>query len=307
MTAVIVLLVLLLLLALCYFAATFFFRYTFLRAEKPDPWGEEEGVIKNRAFFERPDRRLLEIESRDGLKLRALLYDRGAPVTVLLCHGYRGGPEELSGIAAGLYERGMNVVLIYQRAHGKSEGEYFTMGHREKQDVADWANRLAVLRPEDQLVLFGWSMGGNSVMGAVGEKLPENVVCAVEDCGYESLRDQLLYSCAGAMPRLPAKGFFVDLLGLYCRLFKGFPVREQRADALGRCRVPMLFIHGGRDNVVPYDNLERCYTECAAKKLRSSYARGTHVGSCGSEPERYFDELCGFIHQNTEGSQCTST
>jgi len=299
MTAVIVILVLLALAAL-FFAARFFFRYTFLRGEKPDPWCEENGVLKDRAFFERPDRQLLEMQSRDGLTLRALLYDRGAPVTVILCHGYRGGPEELSGIAAGLYARGMNAVLICQRAHTLSEGEYFSMGHLEKRDVADWAAHLASLRPDDKLVLFGWSMGGNAVMGAVGEALPEQVVCAVEDCGYESLRDQLLYTCAGAMPKLPCKSFFVDLLGLYCRLFKGFPVRERRAEALGRCKVPMLFIHGGRDTVVPYDNLERCYTECAAKKLRSSYPRGVHVGSCGSEPERYFGELCSFIHQNTE-------
>ena len=298
MTAVIALLALLLVSALLCLAASFFFRYTFLRAEKPDPWCDEEGMLKDRAFYERPDRQVLEMQSRDGLTLRALLYDRGAPVTAILCHGYRGGPEELSGVAAGLYERGMNVVLIWQRAHGRSEGGYFTMGHREKQDVADWAARVAALRPNDRLVLFGWSMGGNAVMGAVGEKLPDAVVCAVEDCGYESLRDQLLYTCSLAMPRLPCKGFFLDLLGLYCRLFKGFPVRETRKDALGRCRVPMLFIHGMKDDVVPYDNLERCYTECAAKKLRASYARGVHVGSCGSEPERYFRELCAFIHDS---------
>ena len=60
----------------------------------------------------------------------------------------------------------------------------------------------------------------------------------------------------------------------------------------------MLFIHGSADGLVPYDNLERCYTECAAKKLRASYACGVHVGSCGSEPERYFRELCAFIHDN---------
>ena len=287
--------ILLVLPALLYAAAVYLFRYTFIRAEKPAPWAPEDQILKDRGFFERSGRQLLEMRSRDGLRLKAWFYNQGAPVTVILCHGYRGGPEELSGLAAGLYARGMNVVLIYQRAHGLSEGSFFTMGHREKQDVADWAATLAALRPRDRLVLFGWSMGGNCVMGAVGETLPESVVCAVEDCGYESLRGQLLFACREAMPRLPAKGFFVDLLGLYCRLFKGFPVRERREQALGRCRVPMLFIHGGQDDVVPYDNLALCYSECAAKKLCSSYARGVHVGSCGSEPERYFAELCGFI------------
>ena len=58
MTAVIALLALLLVSALLCLAARFFFRYTFLRAEKPDPWCDEEGMLKDRAFYERPDRQV---------------------------------------------------------------------------------------------------------------------------------------------------------------------------------------------------------------------------------------------------------
>ncbi len=302
MTAVIVLLVLLLAAALLCSLSAYFFRYTFIRAEKPEPWcpASEDMVLKDRGFFERDDRQLLEITGRDGLKLRAWFYDGGGDVTVILCHGYRGGPEELTGIASALCGRGMNVALIYQRAHGMSEGGYFTMGCREKLDVADWAAKLAEFRPQDKLVLFGWSMGGNSVMGAVGEALPASVVCAVEDCGYEDLYAQLMFSCAQAMPALPAKGFFLHLLGLYCRAFKGFSIHERRQEALARCRIPMLFIHGMRDVVVPYDNLERCFSECMSEKRRSSYAQGIHVGSCGSDPERYFAELFAFIDSRSK-------
>jgi fermentation-respiration switch protein FrsA (DUF1100 family) len=57
----------------------------------------------------------------------------------------------------------------------------------------------------------------------------------------------------------------------------------------------MLFIHGEKDPVVPYENLERCYDACAAEKRRSSYAQAVHVASGSSETERYFDELISFI------------
>ena len=299
MTAAIVLTVLLLL--MLYIAAAGFFRYTFTRLDKTDPWQEDPRfkIVLDRAFFERPDRELLEIKSRDGLRLKAWFYDQGGDTTVILCHGYRGSPEELSGVAGRLYGAGMNVLLIYQRAHGLSEGTYFTMGVKEKQDAADWARKIASIRPAGKIVLFGWSMGGNTVMGAVGEALPENVVCAVEDSGYYDLCKQLLYSCQHVMPRLPAKRFFVEVLSLYCRLFKGFAPREPRGAALSRCRVPVLFIHGGEDRIVPYENLERCYTACAARKLCSSYASAPHVSACGMETERYFAELLGFIEANT--------
>ncbi len=289
--------VLLLLIAAAALAADFFFRYTFTRAPKPDPWApaERDMILKDRAFFEREDRVPRSIQSPDGLTLRAWFYDRGARDTVILCHGYRGGPEELSGIASRLYALGWNILLIYERAHGLSDGAFFTMGAREKQDIAAWARDTAERQPEGKIVLFGWSMGGNSVMGAVGEPLPANVAGAVEDCGYADLAEQLLFSCRSSMPRLPAKRLMIRLLGLYCRLFRGFVIHEPRGEALARCRVPMLFIHGSCDKVVPYENLDLCYTACAAKKLRSSYAGAPHVGSCGSDPQRYFDELSAFL------------
>ena len=289
-------------LVLLYFAARFFFRYTFLRGDKPDPWHDvlSDRVLRDRPFFEREDREALEITSRDGLRLRAWLYDQGADTTAILCHGYRGGPEELSGIAAHLYDKGLNVVLIYQRAHERSEGESFTMGCLEKFDAVDWAKEIARRKPDGKIVLFGWSMGGNTVMGAVGEDLPENVKCAVEDCGYDDLRTQLLYSCEKAMPRLPAKRFFIRLLGLYCRLFRGFSIDDPRSASLSRCRIPMLFIHGTADTIVPYENLDRCYGYCASEKRRSTYQDAHHVGSCGAETERYFQELDGFIERNSK-------
>ena len=297
----VIVLVMLFLLVLLYFAAGYFFRYTFLRADKV-PWSniDDERILFDRDFFERPDREQVEITSRDGLRLKAWFYDQGADVTVILFHGYRGGPEELSGIASRLYANGMNILLIFQRAHGISEGSYFTMGTREKFDAVDWAREIARRKPSGKIVLFGWSMGGNTVMGAVGEDLPENVKCAAEDCGYENLKNQILHSCKQKMPKLPAKGFVLWLLGLYCRLFKGFSIDDPRSASLSRCKVPMLFIHGEKDPTVPYENLAPCYQACAAKKLHSSYAHAAHIASCGTETERYFSELIGFIHSNTK-------
>ena len=293
----------LVLLVLLYAAATYFFRFTFLRGDR-EPWSDNDNkLLFDRDFFESPSREQIEITSRDGLRLRAWLYDQGADVTVILFHGYRGGPPELSGIASRLYAHGMNVLLIFHRAHGISEGTYFTMGTREKFDAVDWAKEIARRKPEGRIVLFGWSMGGNTVMGAVGEELPENVCCAVEDCGYENLKDQILYSCKRKMPKLPAKRFALWLLRLYCQAFKGFSIDDPRSASLSRCKVPMLFIHGEKDSTVPYENLALCYKACAAKKLHSSYAHAEHVASCGTETERYFSELIGFIHVNCQTRQ----
>lgn len=62
----------------------------------------------------------------------------------------------------------------------------------------------------------------------------------------------------------------------------------------------MLFIHGEKDPVVPYENLKLCYDACAAEKLRSSYVHAVHVASASAETERYFGELIAFLRGNTK-------
>lgn len=300
-----ILIALAVLLALLYLAGRYFFLFTFKRCDDPYDWqsglSEDDPVrlIRDRDFFESPEREAVEITSRDGLKLRGLFYDRGGETTLILVHGYRGGPEELTGIASPLCAAGCNALLIYQRGHKQSEGDFFTMGVKERYDVLDWIDYVNGRKPGGKIALFGWSMGAATVMGALGEKLPESVKCAVVDCGYENLYDQLLRSTELYFPKLPFRRFFTDVLDLYCRLFRGFSVRLPLRAALAKCTVPVLFIHGSADGLVPYENLDKCYTACASTKLRSSYAGAAHVSSYGREPERYLRELEGFIRTYT--------
>ena len=292
--------------ALLYGAGKYFFDFTFKRCDDLYDWqsglsaDDPIKMIRDRAFFDSPKRESVEITSRDGLKLRGLFYDRGGDTTVLFCHGYRGGPEELTGIASPLGDAGYNALLIYQRGHKKSEGAFFTMGVKERYDVLGWIDFINRRKPGGKIALFGWSMGAATVMGALGEKLPANVRCAVVDCGYENLYDQLLASTSLYMPKLPCKRFFTDLLDVYCRVFRGFSIRLPLSRGLARCTVPVLFIHGSADGLVPYGNLDKCYAACASRKLRSSYAGAAHISSFGREPKRYLSELKDFIKACTE-------
>lgn len=301
MSVLLLILILALVLVLLYLVGRWFFRFTFSRVDKPYDWesGLGEGdpivMIRDRAFFDSPEKKLVEITSRDGLKLRGWFYDRGGDTTLLFCHGYQGGPEELTGIASPFCAKGMNALLIYQRGHKKSEGAYFTMGVRERFDLLGWIDWINREKPGGKIVLYGWSMGANTVMGALGETLPENVKGAVCDCGYLNLFDQLQTACRLMLPKVPFVPFFTGVLDLYCRLFKGFSVRYSVENALERCKTPVLFIHGSADKLVLYDNLDLCYTACAARKLRSSYTGAEHISSFGREPERYLNEMEGFV------------
>ena len=71
---------------------------------------------------------------------------------------------------------GHNLLLIDERAHGRSEGRTITFGIQERWDVESWA-RFAVERfgADVQIILYGVSMGAATVLMAAGLDLPENV------------------------------------------------------------------------------------------------------------------------------------
>ena len=91
----------------------------------------KENEEKNKAdteWFYSQNPEEITVESFDGLRLVA--YNLPAPNakgTWLLIHGHHSAPlREYAGLAKFFHELGYNVVLPYQRAHGKSEGKYIT-------------------------------------------------------------------------------------------------------------------------------------------------------------------------------------
>ena len=81
-----------------------------------------------------------------------------------------------------------NLVKKAGRAAGLSEGKYLTMGVKESDDIVLWAKEIVQKDENAQIVLHGISMGAATVMMTTA-KHPQNVVAAVEDCGYTSAYD----------------------------------------------------------------------------------------------------------------------
>lgn len=195
----------------------------------------------------------VEISSFDGLKLRALfLPAEHARCTAILMHGYRS--EQLWDFAGAyelLHTHGCNLLVPWQRAHGRSEGRFICMGKKEKRDCADWARYIeARLGAEMPIVLEGMSMGAATVMMAAGEALPENVCGIVADCGYSSVWKEMAHVMRRRM-HLPVHPL-LDSVELLCRLVLGFGFKDGTTDEILRhCELPLLLIHGEADHFVP--------------------------------------------------------
>lgn len=132
---------------------------------------------------------LLEIISRDGLKLKGVYYPNGSDKTVICVHGYTSHAEREWAFPGLFYlSLGYNVLIPYQRAHGLSEGKYISFGALERLDMADWVSKVNTLHPAGKILIHGLSMGGAIVLNLTNMEL-ENVKCLIADAPNTSIQN----------------------------------------------------------------------------------------------------------------------
>ena len=192
------------------------------------------------------------VRSRDGLILSGRYYHQkdGAPLAIGF-HGYRScWLTDFCGGADIAFQMGQNVLLIDQRAHGKSQGRSITFGIKERHDLLCWVE-YAVDRfgPDTKILLYGVSMGAATVLMASGLELPDNVKGIVADCPYSAPLDIILE--VGRQQNYPVK-LIRPFVILGAKIYGGFDVRETSgAEAVKSSKVPVMIIHGEDDTFVP--------------------------------------------------------
>lgn len=209
----------------------------------------------------------LEILSFDGLRLHGrLLPLENAKGTILQFHGYRSCPDGDFGCAVPfMRSQGYQVLLVDQRAHQKSEGRYITFGILERQDALFWARELERrFGPEHRLYFDGISMGAATVLMASSLPLPESVRGIIADSGFSS-PNAIIGSVIRRL-RLPAKPI-LWLMDLWCRLLTGASLGSYSVpEAMSQCQIPVLFVHGKADSLVPWEMSRENYDACQSKK-----------------------------------------
>lgn len=209
----------------------------------------------------------VEIRSFDGLRLVGKYYEGtpGGPVE-LMFHGYRGTAErDMCGGMQRSFALGRNALIVEQRASGHSDGHVISFGINERRDCLAWVDYIIRrFGPDVKIMLTGISMGAATVLMAGGMELPENVVGILADCGYTSPKAIIIKIIRQL--RLPVKPLYF-LIKLGARIYGGFDLEETSPiEAMKRCRVPVIFIHGENDKFVPCEMSRENYEACAAPK-----------------------------------------
>lgn len=247
-------------------------------------------------WLETAQKETAEICSTDGLILKADIFmnetktDRWAVVV----HGYTSSRTSMYNFAHMYAEHGYNVLVPDMRAHGESEGNYIGMGWRDRYDLLGWTDLIRSRNANAEIVLHGVSMGGAAVMMTTGEQLPANVRAVVEDCGYTSVWDifcdELEYLFG--LPEFP----LLYTASAISKLRAGYSFTEASAiEQIKISEVPILFIHGSKDNFVKTEMIYELYDACPTEKDMMIVEEAGHGQAFYYEPDAYEEKVFGFI------------
>lgn len=234
----------------------------------------------------------------DGIKLAARYYENSSKKTIILFHGYRSSAtHDFSCAVSMYYDFGFNVLLVDQRAHGRSEGKLITFGVKESDDVHSWISFLNAKFLPEEIIISGISMGATTVLLSLKKPLPENVKGVIADCGFTSPVD-IIKNVAKRNFKING-GFFIPFLDFFCKVFGKFSIRNiSTVDTVKDSKIPILFIHGEKDDFVPCEMSKQAYKSCGEKGSIVLSKEAGHGISFLIDTEMVVIEIYKFLKSN---------
>lgn len=256
----------------------------------------DESAIDNIWFEE--NKNIISIKSNDGLTLYANEFkNEKTNDWVIISHGIGSMGKKMAKYGIQFYNKGYNVLILELRGNGISEGDHFTYGYDDKKDVLQWIDYIINNNENSKIILFGSSMGAATSILVSGENIPSNITHIIADSGYSSLQDELEYYIKekASLPTFP----LLNIFNIITKIKLGYFCDEiSPMDAVKNSETPTLFIHGKKDNLVPFYMLDRNYNNAKCPKEKIEVENAGHMQSIHIlGPEKYFENIFNFIEK----------
>lgn len=222
------------------------------------------------------------ITSQDGLKLHGTFFPLEGSKKVVICfHGYTSeGLNDYSTLALFYRSHGFNLMIVDERAHGRSEGTYIGFGCLDRKDAVLWIEEMIkYLGKEAEILLHGDSMGGATVLMTAGLLLPSQVKAIVSDCAFTSAWEvfQSVLKNSYHLPAFPILHTANEMV----KKKAGYGLKDCNAkEEVAKTKLPILFLHGKADTFVPCSMAQELYHACTGPKKLVLIEGAGHVESC---------------------------
>ena len=236
----------------------------------------------------------------DKQNLTGTFINNNSTKTVILIHGlYQNRSMSINYIDT--YARlGFNVLLIDLRGHGESGGT-ITWGQTEIKDIDTWCNYLRSTMHQNTIGIHGVSLGGAFALLHSG-LLTQSADFYVEDSSYSDLKS-LYYSHLHNMIQLPTNSKILDILWMYsqvCMYWHTGATLDMLSPrmAVQKATVPILFLHGDADTLIPPATLSDLYNNCNSPKEIHMFKNSIHAQGITDYPEEYNQVIHDFLLKN---------
>lgn len=282
--------------------ASIFFSFTIF---KKDGWKTFEeysygAELKNESEWIEKNSDKIQIKNSEGKMLTALKIknEHISHSYIVICHQYGGSPQSMEEYAKHFYELGFNIILPYMRGHGDSAYKNISFGWQDSADIVNWVDYIAEKDKKSRIALFGVSMGANAVTLAASEEMPENVRFVIADSCYISM-DALIKEYVKTQTGFSSL-VTKTLVSVFSKNKMGVPFKD--ADTIAKVReieLPILFINGENDTVVPPLISKKLYENCEAEGVEEVIVEnGVHGNNLQADKETYWANIDAFLLTN---------
>lgn len=241
----------------------------------------------------------VSVKSHDGLALFGHLYTAQNQKRIIICmHGWRSSWSfDFGGSADFFLGEGCTLLLAEQRSHGQSEGETIGFGVYERFDCLEWAKYIAQKYPGVPIYLCGMSMGATTVLMASELELPSEVKGVIADCGFTS--PHAIWSHVIKQNTKISGELAYPIANYFVNKKAGYSGDEaSTVDAVKNAKVPILFIHGDKDNFVPMSMTIENYNACGSEKTLLIVEGASHGMSYFTDTTAYQQHVKDFFEKN---------
>lgn len=204
----------------------------------------------------------IEIESDFKLNGWLIEVERSKGI-VALFHGYSGSKSGVVAYAEEFNKMGFSTLLMDFRGSGDSDGNETTIGFKEAKDVKATFDFIKKRFPNEDIILFGTSMGAVSIMKAVADlELQPNKI--ILECPFGTMRKTVKQRFkAMNLPSFP----FADMLMFYGGMQTGFNAYAHKPTKYAKSiDIPTLLLYGIHDARVTLEETETIYKNLSGQK-----------------------------------------
>ena len=238
---------------------------------------------------------------RDGIDLYGEYYDLGGKRCAVILSGRTESLRYGYYFAIPYAECGCNILVLDPRGHGKSGGEFNTVGFEESRDITAWVEYMQSEEGVSSFIYHGICIGAaGGMLSLTGEDAPDAVEAIVTEGLFprfgESMKNHLIEKKKPVF-------LFYSLINGWMKHYTGHSMNYGPINVIHKLKKPLLMLHS-REDIYSTPEYAAKLFELAGSDMKEIkwFPKGKHSMLRITDTERYDTAIADFIRSLDEKS-----